>query len=95
MYIVNFCSETFSDSFSVCKTKEINMLCHVFFFPRKEKEKTKKSGNCESKNEASRESPFQLVDKTKCGYLRAHEISVERYKDPVKMFQDKKSTIKT
>ena len=65
-----------------------------FFFPRKEKEKTKKSGNCESKNEASRESPFQLVDKTKCGYLRAHEISVERYKDPVKMFKDKKSTIK-
>ena len=40
------------------------------------------------------ESPFQLVDKTKCGYLRAHEISVKRYKDPVKMFQDKKSTIK-
>ena len=42
----------------------------------------------------ARESPFQLVDKTKCGYLRAHEISVKRYKDPVKMFQDKKSTIK-
>ena len=40
------------------------------------------------------ESPFRLVDKTKCGYLRAHEISVKRYKDPVKMFQDKKSTIK-
>ena len=40
------------------------------------------------------ESPFQLVDKTTCGYLRAHEISVKRYKDPVKMFQDKKSTIK-
>ena len=46
------------------------------------------------KNEAPRESLFQLVDKTKCGYLRAHEISVKRYKDPVKMFQDKKSTIK-
>ena len=43
----------------------------------------------------AQESPFQLVDKTKCGYLRAHEISVKRYKDPVKMFQDKKSTIKT
>ena len=35
------------------------------------------------------------MDKTKCGYLRAHEISVKRYKDPVKMFQDKKFTIKT
>ena len=34
------------------------------------------------------------MDKTKCGYLRAHEISVKRYKDPVKLFQDKKSTIK-
>ena len=34
------------------------------------------------------------MDKTKCGYLRAHEISVMRYKDRVKMFQDKKSTIK-
>ena len=34
------------------------------------------------------------MDKTKCGYLRAHIISVKRYKDPVKMFQDKKSTIK-
>lgn len=42
----------------------------------------------------ARESPFQLVDITKCGYLRAHEISVKRYKDPVKMFQDKKSIIK-
>ena len=46
------------------------------------------------KFEAARESPFQLVDKTKCGYLRAHEIPVKRYKDLVKMFQDKKSTIK-
>ena len=35
------------------------------------------------------------MDKTKCGYLRAHEISFMRYKDPMKMFQDKKSTIKT
>ena len=43
----------------------------------------------------AQESPFRLVDKTKCGYLRAHEISVKRYKDPVKLFQDKKSTIKS
>ena len=42
----------------------------------------------------AQESPFQLVDKTKCSYLRAHDISVKRYKDPLKMFQDKKSTIK-
>ena len=71
---------------------------------KKENEKTKKGGNCcESKNvlnelnetfEAARESPFQLVDKTKCGYLRAHEMSVKRYKDPIKMFRDKKATIK-
>ena len=40
------------------------------------------------------ESPFQLVDKTKCGYLSAHEVSVKRYKDPTKMFQNKKATIK-
>ena len=33
------------------------------------------------------ESPFrlQIVDKTKCGYLRSHEISVTLYKDPVKI----------
>ena len=42
----------------------------------------------------ARESPFQLVDKTKCSYLRAHEISIRRYKDSMKMFQDKKDTIK-
>ena len=46
------------------------------------------------KNEAAGESPFQFVDKIKSGYPRAHEISVKRYKDPVKMFQFKKSTIK-
>ena len=65
---------------------------------RRRKKKRRKQRRAEiaanQKNEASRESPFQLVDKTKCGYLRAHEISVKRYKDPVKMFQDKKSTIK-
>ena len=65
---------------------------------RRRKKKRRKQRKAEiaanQKNEASRESPFQLVDKTKCGHLRAHEISVMRYKDPVKMFQDKKSTIK-
>ena len=60
---------------------------------RRRKKKRRKQRKAEI--EAPRESPFQLVDKTKCGYLRAHEISVKRYKDPVKMFQDKKSTIKT
>ena len=45
-------------------------------------------------NFEARESSFQLLDKTKCGYLRAHAISVKRYKDPMKMFQDKKATIK-
>ena len=34
------------------------------------------------KFEAASGSPFQLVDKTKCGYLRAYEISAKRYKDP-------------
>ena len=65
---------------------------------RRRKKKRRKQRKAEiaanQKNEAPRESPFQLVDKTKCGYLRAHEISVKRYKDPVKMFQDKKPTIK-
>ena len=65
---------------------------------RRRKKKARKQRKAEiaanRKNEAVRESPFQLVDKTKCGHLRAHEISVKRYKDPVKMFQDKKSTIK-
>ena len=60
---------------------------------RRKQRKTEIAAN--QKNEAPSESPFQLVDKTKCGYLRAHEISVKRYKDPVKMFQDKKSTIKS
>ena len=45
------------------------------------------------KNIKARESSFQLVDKAKCGYLRAHEISIKHYKDPMKMFQDKKATI--
>ena len=62
---------------------------------KKKRRKQRKAEIANQKNEAPRESPFQLVDKTKCGYLRAHEISVKRYKDPVKMFQDKKSTIKT
>ena len=62
---------------------------------RKRRKQRKAEIAANKKNEAPSESPFQLVDKTKCGYLRAHEISVKRYKDPVKMFQDKKSTIKT
>ena len=62
---------------------------------KKKRRKQKKAEIANPRNEAPKESPFQLVDKTKCGYLRAHEISVKRYKDPVKMFQDKKSTIKT
>ena len=33
VYIVIFCFETFCDSFSFCTPKEINMFCHVFFFP--------------------------------------------------------------
>ena len=41
----------------------------------------------------ARESPFQHVDTTKCSCLLAHEISVQDYKDPTKMFQDKKVTI--
>ena len=61
---------------------------------KKKRRKQRKAEIANQKNEAPRESPFQLVDKTKCGYLRANEISVKRYKDPVKMFQDKKSTIK-
>ena len=62
---------------------------------KKKRRKQRKAEIANQKNEAPRESPFQLVDKTKCGYLRAHEISVKRYKDPMKMFQDKKSTIKS
>ena len=61
---------------------------------KKRRQQSKAEIAANRKNGAARESPFQLVDKTKCGYLRAHENSVTRYKDPVKMFQDKKSTIK-
>ena len=57
-------------------------------------EKRKKIINELKEKFKARESPFQLVDKTKCGYLRAHEISLKHYKDPMKMFQDKKATIK-
>ena len=34
VYIVNFCLETFCDSFSFCTIKEINMFYHDFFFQR-------------------------------------------------------------
>ncbi|MCU7801539.1 MAG: hypothetical protein KZQ70_15750, partial [gamma proteobacterium symbiont of Lucinoma myriamae] len=39
------------------------------------------------------EPELKLVDKTKCGYLRAHEISARRYKDPQKLLTDKKSSL--
>ena len=34
VYIVNFCFETFCDSFSFCTIEEINMFYHVFFLPK-------------------------------------------------------------
>ena len=38
---------------------------------------------------------LKLVDKPKCGYFKAYEISATKYKDPHKLFQNKKKTIIT
>ena len=38
-------------------------------------------------------SELNLVDKPKCGYFKAYEISADKYKDPNKLFRDKKSVI--
>ena len=36
-------------------------------------------------------SELILVDKPKCGYFKSYEISVDKYKDPDRLFRDKKS----
>ena len=36
---------------------------------------------------------LKLADKPKCGYFKAYEISIIKYKDPNKLFQDKKLVI--
>ena len=36
---------------------------------------------------------LKLVDKPKCGYFKAYEISVKDYKDPQKLMKDKKSIV--
>ena len=38
-------------------------------------------------------SELNLVDNPKCGYFKAYEIFVDKYKDPNKLFHDKKSVI--
>ena len=38
-------------------------------------------------------SELNLVDKPKCGYFKAYEIFADKYKDPNKLFHDKKSAI--
>ena len=38
-------------------------------------------------------SELNLVDNPKCGYFKAYEIFVDKYKDPNKLFHDKKSAI--
>ena len=40
-----------------------------------------------------RKSELNLVDNPKCGYFKAYEMFVDKYKDPNKLFHDKKSII--
>ena len=42
---------------------------------------------------SQRKSELNLVDNPKCGYFKAYEIFVDKYKDPHKLFHDKKSAI--
>ena len=42
---------------------------------------------------SQRSSELKLVDKPKCGYFKAYEMFVSKYKDPNKLFNDKKSII--
>ena len=94
---LNNALKTFNNAPQVSQPQEKTLTAKVrekHCRKKKERKQRKAEIAANRKNEAARESPFQLVDKTKCGYFRAHEISVKRYKDPVKMFQDKKSTIK-
>ena len=46
-----------------------------------------------SKELVSEKQELNLVDKTKCGYFKSYEISADKYKDPNKLFRDKKSVI--
>ena len=46
-----------------------------------------------SKELVSEKQELNLVDKPKCGYFKAYEISADKYKDPNKLFRDKKSVI--
>ena len=46
-----------------------------------------------SKELVSEKQELNLVDKPKCGYFKAYEISADKYKDPNKLFRDKKSAI--
>ena len=42
---------------------------------------------------SQRKSELKLVDKPKCGYFKAYEMFVSKYKDPNKLFNDKKPII--
>ena len=42
---------------------------------------------------SQRESGLRLVDNPKCGYFKAYEMFVSEYKDPNKLFNDKKKFI--
>ena len=46
-----------------------------------------------SKELVSEKQELNLVDKPKCGYFKSYEISADKYKDPNKLFRDKKSII--
>ena len=51
------------------------------------------SSNVTAKKLVSEKQELNLVDKPKCGYFKSYEISADKYKDPNKLFRDKKSVI--
>ena len=61
---------------------------------RKQRQKEAKGNKTEEPKRELEEEPeeeLRLVDKPPCNYFKAYEINAEKYKDPVILFDDKKS----
>ena len=63
---------------------------------RKQRQKEAKVHKIEEPKKELEEEPeeeLRLVDKPPCNYIKAYEINAEKYKDPVILFDDKKSVL--
>ena len=49
--------------------------------------------NPKEKKEEEPEEELRLVNKPLCNFFKAYEIDAEKYKDPVILFDDKKSVL--